>query len=124
MSDISEPAGAEHVNLPDWVAHPGLAWLSRASCNNLLVKPDGSVDDETIGRFFVAAGHVISPEQKAMCVQCPVRRECLIHAYLGNQGTMVSAGYFAGFSSGQRRNISFDELYAIVEDESARYRER
>ena len=116
---VEEDVKAE---VPDWVTHPGRAWLDDAACRRLLLAADGSVNKDAIMRFFVAAGHIISPEQRDMCRRCPVRRECLIHAYIGNQGDMVPAGYYAGFSFGQRRNTSFEDLYNIVESESARFR--
>ena len=112
----------EAPEVPAWVRHPGVAWLDDAACASLIVDGHGKVDPKAIARFFVAAGHVISPEQKAMCEKCPVRRECLIHSYIGKREKMITAGYLAGFSSGQRKASSFEELYTQVEDESARYR--
>lgn len=121
---MTEPASdtAPAAALPAWVTHPGLEWLDECACSGLLVDANGNVDRAAIRRFFVAAGHIIDPEQKRTCVECPVRRECLIHSFLGDRGGPVSAGYFAGFSYGQRHSIPFDELYAAVEAESRRYR--
>ena len=111
------------VEVPNWVTHPGLTWLDDAACRFALADEAGSVEPKAIGKFFVAAGHVISPEQKQMCVTCPVRRECLIHSFIGNKGKMITAGYFAGFSSGQRKTIPFEQLYDAVDAESSRYRQ-
>lgn len=116
------PVKVNKVELPDWVRSPGLRWTDDAACRPLLFKEDGEVDPDAIEKFFVAAGHVITPQIRNICLTCPVRRECLIHSFLGNRGEMVPAGYFAGFSHGQRRTTDFETLYDIVEKESAQYR--
>ena len=108
---------------PDWVKHPGYLWTEHASCRELYFDENGEPDKDAVGLFFVEAGHVIDEDVKVLCRQCPVRRECLIHAFTGDiDGKPISAGYFAGFSQGQRKKNSFDALYSIVEAESGRYR--
>lgn len=104
--------------------HPGTEWVVKASCRDLLFDENGDVDPENITRFFVDAGHVISERDRQMCRTCPVRRECLIHAYYGCDGGPMIAGYFAGFSFGQRSSRSFEELAHVVEQESKAFREQ
>jgi hypothetical protein len=73
----------------------GSHWLDVAACADL------SIDD-----FFVAAGHVIDEEVLNTCRRCPVRIDCLQHAY--NPVLNVTGGYFAGMSPGQRRELDLD----------------
>lgn len=123
MSSDNEVSGSSVAGgVPDWVRSPGLTWTSDANCRSLLFDAAGKVDPDAIVKFFVAAGHVITPEIRTMCRTCPVRRECLVHSFIGNRGEMVPAGYFAGFSHGQRRSTPFETLYEQVESESSRYR--
>lgn len=113
------------MSLPDESVHIpryGTAWSAQAACAELLFGEDGRVDPKSISRFFVEAGHVISEEDRRRCLTCPVRRECLAHSYTGFEGGMISAGYFAGFSFGQRNSTDYEELAERVEQESARYR--
>lgn len=114
----------EEKDVPDWVQHPGFDWLRDAKCHKLFYSEENGVDAEAISKFFVEAGYVISDEVKNICKTCPVRRECLIHSFTGNRGRMIMAGYFAGFSYGQRKSKKFDVLYNIVESESLQYRTR
>lgn len=119
--EVDDIAG-ETPDVPAWVTHPGLAWLDDAACRFMITDDTGNVDKDSIKKFFVAAGHVITVPQKQMCTACPVRRECLIHAFIGSDGKSVTAGYLAGFSSGQRNSTPFEQLYAQVEEESRQYR--
>ena len=88
------------------ITHPGLLWLDDGGCAQLEddladakaeararaeeageAPPDFTGDNGALGLFFVDAGHVISEETLNVCRACPVRRECIIHAYLGGPGT-------------------------------------
>lgn len=96
-------------------AHPGLGWLNAVAC-----RPDRQ--DNGSGDFFVAAGKVISERARTRCrFQCPVRRECVLHAYLGGiEGGPIDAAYFGGFSAGERRAMTLeDALSAVERDRSA-----
>jgi len=74
----------------------GSHWLDDAAC------ADHSIDD-----FFVAAGHVIEEEVLNTCRRCPVRLDCVKHAY--NPVLNVTGGYFAGMSPGQRREMDLQQ---------------
>lgn len=99
-------------------------WTDRASCRDLLFSEDGDVRRQAIETFFVEAGRVIDAQTLEMCVSCPVRRECLEHSFNGFDGRPMPAGYFAGFSYGQRTSTPQDELRSRVEKESAKFRTR
>lgn len=71
-------------------------WLDNAACAEL-----------DINDFFVQAGHVISEKVLDTCRGCPVRLDCLKHAY--NPKLNITGGYFAGMSPGQRRELSYEE---------------
>lgn len=106
---------------PELIPKDG-AWKNKGKCRSLLFTDSGRVDPSAIEQFFVAAGHVISPEMKSMCRTCPVRRECLVYSFTCYDGDMAVAGYYAGFSHGQRRSTSFSDLLAVVDQESDVYR--
>ena len=74
-----------------------LVWLDTAACAEM----DAS-------DFFVDAGHTIRPDVLNVCRRCPVREECLRHAYTHS----ISGGYFGGTSPGQRRTM---DLTAALE---------
>ena len=85
---------------------PELSWLDDAACRDLELGQ--------LSLFFVEAGRTIAPETKALCRQCPVRRECLDHAYVHE----IASGYFGGISPGRRRALSHAEaLELIVSDD-------
>jgi hypothetical protein len=71
-------------------------WLDDAACAEL-----------DINDFFVQAGHVISEKVLDTCRTCPVRLDCLKHAY--NPKLNITGGYFAGMSPGQRREMTYEE---------------
>ena len=100
----------------------GFEWTDDASGRTLLLSGEGEVQKSAITNFFVEAGRTIHPDTLSMCQQCPVRRECLDHSFDGFDGKPMPAGYFAGFSHGQRDKFSHDSLKVIVETESAQYR--
>lgn len=91
-------------------SHPGFEWLNEAACG----QPDVSTEEAM--RYFVDAGKSIADAQRKRCrFACPVRRECVLHAYLGGpNGTPIAAGYLAGFSLGQRRTMTLKEALAVV----------
>lgn len=91
---------------PEPIRHPGLGFLDHGLC-------DGHEP------FFVDAGHVIKDEVQQMCKKrCPVRRECLIHAYLGGPNGPILGGYMAGFSVGQRKSMTLSEALAKVDEDN------
>lgn len=75
-------------------------WLDDAACKDL-----------ELGDFFIEAGRAISPEIREVCRRCPVRRECVIHAYQ----LKLIAGYFGGLSPGQRRSMTLQEALNFIE---------
>ncbi len=79
---------------------PDLPWLDRASC--------GELELHQLDLFFVEAGRTIASSTVSLCKKCPVRRECLDHAY---QHDIVS-GYFGGISPGRRRVLSHAQALA------------
>ena len=76
---------------------PELRWLDDAACAEM-----------DPGDFFVDAGHTIKQEVLNVCRGCPVREQCLRHAYTHQ----ISGGYFGGMSPGQRRTM---DLAAALE---------
>lgn len=86
---------------------PELAWLGRAACADLGV--------ERLDLFFVDAGHTIAPSTVALCARCPVRRECLVHAYR----LEITSGYFGGMSPGRRRAVRLEDAISEIERPSA-----
>lgn len=85
--------------------HDGLRWLDDIACKDL---------DQSV--MFVEAGHTIEAELVDLCRTCPVRRECLIHAYT----RPVKSGYLAGLSPSQRRRMTLAEALEYVENDPPR----
>lgn len=84
-------------------AGPDLRWLDDSGCAEL-----------DITDFFVEAGHVISEEVLEICRTCPVRKECVSHAF----GRGIVGGYFGGISPGQRRDMKdVEEAYAYIDND-------
>lgn len=77
-------------------------WLDRAACGQLPI--------EELSRFFGPAGSSPSAETLATCRSCPVRIDCLEHAY-ANQ---VMSGCFGGLTAAQRRRLSLDEARELI----------
>ena len=73
-------------------------WLDDAACA-----------DQSIDAYFVPAGHSIDDATLKMCLACPVRTDCLRHAYAGG----YTNGYFGAVSPGQRRTMTLDEALAF-----------
>jgi WhiB family transcriptional regulator, redox-sensing transcriptional regulator len=82
-------------------------WLNDTACADL-----------TINHFFVEAGHAISDDTLNVCRGCPVRQQCLDHAY--QMG--ISGGYFGGMSPGQRRNYSLEQARRYILSDPVRRR--
>lgn len=85
--------------------HDGLRWLDDIACKDQ--DPDAP---------FVEAGHTIDEEFLELCRSCPVRRECLIHAYT----RPVKSGYLAGLSPSQRRRMTLEEALVYIENDPPR----
>jgi len=77
----------------------GLGWLSQTACRDM------GIDD-----FFVEAGHAINETALQVCQGCPVRVECVKHAY----EMQVTGGYFGGLSPGQRRERTLEEAVQLI----------
>lgn len=86
----------------------GDEWLDRANCKDLDIKD-----------FFVEAGHVIEDSVLNTCKTCPVRRECVMHAYRRE----VTGGYFGGLSPGQRRDMTLDEALEFIKTDGPNLQE-
>jgi WhiB family transcriptional regulator, redox-sensing transcriptional regulator len=84
-----------------------LIWLNNAACSSL-----------TIGHFFVEAGHAISDDTLNVCRGCPVRLDCLEHAYR----MQIGGGYFGGMSPGQRRNYSIEQARQFIASDPVKHR--
>lgn len=82
---------------------PDLPWLEQAAC--------GELELHQLDLFFVEAGRTIAASTVAMCQRCPVRRQCLDHAY---QHEIVS-GYFGGISPGRRRVLTHAQAVAELD---------
>jgi len=96
-----EDAGAHR----DDMSAEKFTWLNNTACADL-----------TIGHFFVEAGHAISEDVLNVCRGCPVRRECLEHAY--DMG--IGGGYFGGMSPGQRRSLNLTQARRFIETDPVR----
>ncbi len=81
---------------------PDLPWLEDAACADLHL--------DQLNIFFVEAGKTISADTVAMCRRCPVRVNCLDHAYEHE----VVSGYFGGMSPSRRRTLSHDAARAEI----------
>jgi hypothetical protein len=80
-------------------AHQGFEWLNDIACKDLEAT-----------EFFARAGHVLGDEAKKACLEtCEVWRECTIFSYLGHGGQLITGGYFAGLSPGQRKKMTLSE---------------
>ena len=77
-------------------------WIDRAAC-------EGTIDD-----YFPGKTHEVSPRTKAICASCPVRVECVRHAYLMHLNTRSSRGYFGGLSSKDRSKMTMEEAMAAI----------
>ena len=82
-------------------------WINDAACD----------EDMDLSRFYVEAGERIDVETLKLCAGCPVRRECVTHAYdvaeageppLGHPG-----GYFGGLSPALRRELTLEEALEV-----------
>lgn len=117
MTAPHSPAAGDRV--VEQLGHPGFEWIQNASCAS---SESPTLPDQTRDApFFVDAGRVIGEEVLRMCRACPVRRECILHSYFGGPGgTMIGAGYFGGFSLGQRKSMTVRQALAKAKAESER----
>jgi WhiB family redox-sensing transcriptional regulator len=83
---------------------PDFDWVTKAAC--------GSLSLDRLDHFFVDAGRTLSRDAASMCAGCPVRRECLGHAY----DNEISAGYFGGVSPSKRRVMTREQALASIGD--------
>lgn len=98
---------AVYPGLP--AGHPGFQWIRDINCEG--------VDWQAM---FAKAGHVLDPEVKTLCLECPVWRECLTHSFRNPfDDRPMTGGYFAGFSPGERKNNDLETLLALGEEERA-----
>ncbi len=92
------------------LGHPGFEWLNDAACLPLAeaLEAEGK---NPMSLFFVDAGHVISDETLNVCRRdCPVRRQCIRHSYVGGpDGGPIAGGYMGGFSLGQRKSLTLPQ---------------
>lgn len=77
----------------------GLLWLYDMACI------DADADD-----FFTASGNAIPIEVLETCRACPVRVDCITHAYENG----LTAGYFGGISAPKREKMTLDEALVVV----------
>jgi hypothetical protein len=82
-----------------------LNWLNDSVCA-----------DMAVGDFFVEAGHIIDEKTLNVCRTCPVRRDCLTHAYRNR----IIGGYFGGLSPGQRRDMDIDTALVFISKDPPR----
>ena len=90
------------------------------SVQNLLWLNDTACADMDLDDFFVEAGHAISEKVLNVCRGCPVRRECLDHAY----EMQATGGYFGGMSPGQRRGLDLVQARMYIADDAPRPAQR
>lgn len=76
-----------------------LSWLDDAACH-----------DRSWAEFFVEAGHTISQEVLSLCGSCPVRINCLEHAYEQEH----RSGYFGGVSPGLRKLMTLEQAKEYI----------
>lgn len=81
---------------------PDMPWLDDAACGNLPL--------DQLQMFFVEAGRTIVASTIAMCSRCPVRAQCLDHAYRHE----IVSGYFGGISPGRRKTMTRAEALAEI----------
>lgn len=91
-------------------AHPAQQYVVDSQVDRLLWLNDIACVDASLDDFFLDAGHSIAPETLELCRSCPVRMQCIEHAYRAN----LTSGYFAGISPSQRRELTLDEARKIV----------
>ncbi|HWL44756.1 MAG TPA: WhiB family transcriptional regulator [Ilumatobacter sp.] len=75
-------------------------WLRHAACGELSL--------DALDQFFVEAGRSLSRETVQLCSACPVKAECLQHAY----DHEIAGGYFGGVSPTKRRALPIDSILA------------
>jgi len=106
--NVDTPENAAHTRLRSLVDDPTIYhWLPQAACAGM------NLTDFFTGPGCAAKTHVI-----AVCRTCPVRRECLVHAYTrGVNEHGIDSGYFGGLSAGQRKKLTLEEALAHIEED-------
>lgn len=89
------------------IEYGDLTWLDDAACADLAPSD-----------FFVEAGHVIDDAVLNTCRACPVRRDCVVHAYRRR----IIGGYFGGLSPGQRRGMTLRQALTHIAKDPPRSR--
>lgn len=95
MSNISD-LGDLIGNLPE------ASWLESAAC--------GELGLDELDLFFVDAGRTLSREARQLCGRCPVRTDCLEHAYAHD----IAGGYFGGMSPSKRRSLPLERARELI----------
>lgn len=65
---------------------------------------------DSLEPLFVLPGQQISEDTKEICRHCPVRKQCLELALLRD----APAGYFGGFSQGERARMTLSDVDRII----------
>jgi len=115
------PTVTEPTTGPTPLRNKDLQWLDDCLCAQLA---DTLGHREALSLFFVDAGRTMPAEALRIAkYECPVRREEIIHAYTGGPGGgPIKAGYFGGFSYGERKAMTLQQALAKAEAEQAAYR--
>lgn len=103
-----DPENAAHTRFRSLVDDPtNYYWLPQAACAGM-----------DLTDFFTGPGCAAKTNVIAVCRSCPVRRECLVHAYTrGVNERGIDSGYFGGLSAGQRKKLTLDEALAYIEED-------
>ena len=114
LTEEQEPVAVAKGEAEPHFTHPGLKWVDEAKCADL-----------DLSRFFVEAGHVMPDEARTACMTCPVWEQCLTYSFLANpDGKMISGGYFASFSLGQRRKLTLGEAIELGRQAREEFRQQ
>jgi len=104
-----DPENAAHARFRSLLDDPtNYYWLPQAACAGM-----------DLTDFFTGPGCAAKTNVIAVCRTCPVRRECLVHAYTrGVNERGIDSGYFGGLSAGQRKKFTLDEALAHIEQDT------
>ena len=81
-------------------------WLDRAACGHL-----------DVNEFFTTTGRALPFFITEICRTCPVRLECVTHAY----DRELECGYFGGLSPRQRQRMTLEEAASLIAKDPPRY---
>lgn len=82
---------------------------------SMLWLEEGACIGHDLNDYFVEAGKAITQEALNRCRGCPVRLQCIAHAY----DHQINNGYFGGLSPSQRRSMTLEEALAFAAGDSA-----